>query len=63
MARLIDSDFLFGNKTGVSTCGDYTCAYCGTKYNEGNDDDGDIIPVEYFAGLSVCFECYETIES
>ena len=67
MARLIDSDFLFGNKTGVSTCGGYTCAYCGTKDNEGNDEaqnyDGDSIPVEYFAGLSVCYECYETIET
>jgi len=67
MARLIDSLFLFGNGTGVSTCGDFTCDICGAKYNEGNDAnedyDGDSEPYDNFAGLTVCVDCYEKIET
>ena len=61
------SNALFGVGIGISTCGDFTCAFCGTKYNEGNDAkqsyDGDSIPIENFAGLDVCGDCFSKIEN
>jgi len=67
MARYFDSDFLFGIGSGVSTCGNYKCGFCGETYNEGADKtgdyNGDSVPVEHFAGLNVCYNCYETIEN
>lgn len=60
------SNALFGVGVGISTCGDFTCAFCNKKYNEGNDKkqryDGDSIPIENFAGLDVCGDCFSKIE-
>jgi hypothetical protein len=60
MARFIDSPELFGCGTGISTCDDFTCAICGTKYNNGNDES---IPVATFAGVKICGDCFEKIEN
>ena len=67
MARLEESLDLFGSSSGWSTCGDFTCAICGTKYNEGNDEaedyDGDPVHYTEFAGVHVCYECFEEVEN
>jgi hypothetical protein len=67
MARFIDSPELFGRGVGISTCGDFTCAICGMKHNQGNDKtedyDGESIPVTTFAGVEVCGDCFEKIEN
>jgi hypothetical protein len=67
MARFIDSPELFGCGTGIATCGDFTCAICGVKYNNGNDEteyyDGESITVTDFAGVQVCGDCFEKIEN
>ena len=67
MARLIDSNDLFGAGFGESTCGDLVCDICGTKYNEGNDEtedyDGDSVIYTEFAGKTVCYNCFEAIEN
>jgi len=66
MARFIDSLDLFGRSPGVSTCGDFTCAICGTEYNKGNDDtesyDGDSVLYTDFAGACICGDCFEGVE-
>ncbi|MDR0475078.1 MAG: hypothetical protein LBH43_15565 [Treponema sp.] len=66
MARFEDSPDLFGRSPGISTCGDFTCSICGTRYNTGNDEnedyDGDSIEVTTFAGAEVCGNCFERIE-
>jgi hypothetical protein len=67
MARFIDSPELFGRGTGISTCGDFTCAICGVKYNTGNDEtenyDNDSVQVTTFAGVKICGDCFEEIEN
>jgi hypothetical protein len=67
MARFIDSPELFGGGVGISTCGCFTCAICGVKYNDGNDETenyGDeSIPVTTFAGVEMCGDCFEEIEN
>ena len=66
MGRFENSNELFGRGYGQSTCGDFVCNFCGTKWNEGNDEseyyDGDSISYTNFAGLIVCFNCFEEIE-
>jgi hypothetical protein len=67
MARFIDSPELFGCGTDISTCGDFTCAICGVKYNNGNDKtenyNDESIPVATFAGVKICGDCFEKIEN
>ena len=66
MARYIDGPELFGGGTGVSTCGDFTCAICGVEYNKGNDETesygGDPVGLTDFAGVSICEDCFEAVE-
>jgi hypothetical protein len=67
MARFIDSPELFGVGTGIATCGDFTCAICGVKYNNGNDEtenyDGESVPVTTFAGVEICGDCFVKVEN
>jgi hypothetical protein len=67
MARFIDSPGLFGRSAGIAACGDFTCAICGVKYNAGNDKtesyDNDSVPVDAFAGVEICGDCFEKIEN
>ena len=66
MARFEDGPNLFGLGAGWSTCGDFTCARCGTKYNEGNDAEerynDDPINLTEFAGMMICCDCFEAVE-
>ncbi len=65
--RWDDSPELFGNGCGTSTCGDFTCGICGNEYNKGNDANedysGDSEGVTEFAGIEVCGNCFEAIET
>jgi hypothetical protein len=67
MARFIDGNELFGVGMGYSTCGDLKCDICKTMYNEGNDKtesyNGDSVIYTDFAGLTVCYDCFEAIEN
>jgi hypothetical protein len=64
--RLGESNDLFDAGVGVSTCGDFTCGLCGTKYNQGNDEkedySGDSVPYTNFAGIDICYQCFEKVE-
>jgi len=66
MERIEDTPELFGRGNGISTCGDFTCAICGTRFNDGNDaaehyEDAPI-PVTDFAGVQVCGFCFGAVE-
>jgi len=58
---------LFGSGCGIATYGDFTCGICGTEHNKGNDAaqdyDGDSVGVTEFAGIEVCYDCFEKIET
>jgi hypothetical protein len=65
-----DSQGLFGLGIGGSTCAEIKCDVCGTIHNKGCDPDADRNPTEgdwvkntQFAGMTVCFCCYEKIEN
>jgi hypothetical protein len=64
--RFEDTPELFGVGMGVSTCSDLICNICHNHYNEGNDKtgdyDGDSVLYTDFAGLVVCYACFEAIE-
>lgn len=64
--RFEDSPNLFGGGSGSGTCGDIKCQFCGTLYNEGNDEaesyGRDSVTETDFAGLTVCECCFEKIE-
>jgi hypothetical protein len=64
--RFEDTPELFGSGVGTGTCGDIRCDICGTSYNEGEDErevyDNDSVTHTSFAGLTVCFCCFEKIE-
>ena len=66
MARYIDGPELFGGGTGVSTCGDFTCAICGVEYNKGNDEkesyNDEQVGLTEFAGVLICENCFEAVE-
>jgi hypothetical protein len=65
--RWDESPGLFGLGVGTSTCGDFTCGICGTEHNKGNDAaedySGDSVGFEDFAGIEICENCFETIET
>jgi hypothetical protein len=67
MSRFIESPDLFGHGAGISTCGDFTCGICGTKYNEGNDEaenyNDESILLTDFAGIQICGDCFEDVEN
>jgi hypothetical protein len=64
--RFEDTPELFGYGCGVGTCGDIQCHVCGTQYNQGENErevfDGDSVTWTEFAGMTVCFCCFERIE-
>lgn len=65
MSRYGDSTGLFGAGVGSSTCGEFTCGLCKTVYNQNccsEEDGGDYVRTERFAGVEVCEECFERIE-
>ena len=64
---------LFGRSSGHSTCGEITCAICGTTYNQGADipPEGEMDPdyssydyVRYvdFAGVAIVDCCFDVVE-
>lgn len=67
MGRILDTPELFGAGCGVSTSGDITCDWCGTRYNEGADEvqcyDGVSVLHTTFAGKVICECCFEEIEN
>jgi len=65
--RYEDTPELFGRGSGMSTCGDFKCAICGTVYNHGNDENEhyEDEPIIYtdFAGVQICGDCFGVVES
>ncbi|MDO8471994.1 MAG: hypothetical protein Q7S64_02520 [bacterium] len=68
--RFQDSIELFGQGFGSSTQGKIQCDICDTVYNEGltgvfedDEEEGAEVPNTDFAGLTVCYCCYDKIET
>jgi len=66
MTRFEDSPDLFGVGSGVATCGDIRCEWCGLLHNEGEDErgayDNDGVSWTQFGDKAICECCFAKIE-
>jgi len=66
MDRFEDTPGLFGAGVGIGTFGDIKCGICGSKYNQGNDENesynGESVRYTDFAGITVCECCFGEVE-
>ena len=64
MQRIIDSNELFGEETGMATLEPFMCQLCGATYNDEDDGDrADGMALTDFAGLTIGACCYGVIEN
>lgn len=67
MARFENTPGLFGAECGTKTHGDFVCGICQTRYFEGadaaQDYDNEGVMEATFAGLDICGNCFERVES
>lgn len=68
MARFEDSPDLFGYGAGQGTYGNIGCGWCGKKYHDREDRQGnpktdESILFTDFGGLQVCECCFEEVEA
>ena len=68
MARFEDSPGLFGLGIGSGTYGNCICEWCGTEYEDREDEEGEplngneSISLVWFGDKQICDCCFEKVE-